>query len=77
MNNKSIEERMATDDIFFSTVIVFIGIYASIENWQESDWIGLFGTALLFLFGVLWLSIRIFHLTHKEEVFGQIQKKPR
>lgn len=64
-------EKMAHDDVFFSLVLIGVGLYASHVNWLESDWWGLFGTALLTAFGALWLSVRIYHLTHKEEVFGK------
>jgi hypothetical protein len=69
MSNKSTSEQMAGDDIFFSTVLIGIGLYASNLNWNESDWLGLFGTIMLTLFGVLWLGVRIYHLTYKDEVF--------
>ena len=70
MSNISTNEKMATDDLFFSAVLIFIGIYASHINWDESDWLGLFGTALLTIVGVLWLVVRVYHLRHKADVFG-------
>jgi hypothetical protein len=72
MNNN---EQMAMDDVFFSIIVVAIGIYASVINWIESDWFGLFGTIILALFGCLWLGMRIYHLTHKDEVFGDLRKE--
>lgn len=70
MNEVSTGEKMAHDDIFFSIVIIVIGMYGSLLNWEESDWLGLSGTVILIVFGGLWLGARIYHLTHKEEVFG-------
>ena len=70
MNRKQ-SESMAYDDIFFSVVLAVIGVYASGVNWNESDWWGLFDTVMLTLFSLLWFSARVYHLTHKDEVFGK------
>lgn len=64
-------EKAAIDDLFFSLVLMAIGLYATHKNWLESDWWGFLGTALLTLFGGFWLAVRIYHLTHKDEVFGE------
>lgn len=63
-------EKMANDDIFFSLCLAAMGIYFSIQNFNESDWLGFFGTMILALLGGLWFGLRVYHLTHKEEVFG-------
>lgn len=69
--SRKASEQMACDDLPISIGIIGIGIYASIINWNESDWFGFFGTIVLTLFGMLWLGGRIYHLTHKDEVFGE------
>jgi hypothetical protein len=69
--NRKTGEQMAYDDVFFSIVIIGIGLYGSRLNWIESDWWGLTGTILMTGFGGLWLAARIYHLTHKDEVFGK------
>ena len=70
MASRKASEQMAHDDLFFSIALIGIGIYASNINWVKSDWWGLFGTALITIFGIFWLYARIYHLTHKDEVFG-------
>ena len=70
MSEYSTRERVAYEDVFFSIALVWVGFYYSLKNWVESDWLGLFGTTLLLVLGGLWLAVRIYHLTHKEEVFG-------
>ena len=70
MNERSASEQMAYDDVFVTVVLIGIGLFATRENWLESDWWGLFGTVMLTLFSGLWLAARIYHLTHKDEVFG-------
>lgn len=55
-------KQMAQDDIFFAVAIIFIGLYASKLNWNEGDWVGLFGTIVLSLFGGIWLGARIYQL---------------
>ena len=67
---RSTSEQMAHDDVPFSIIIIVIGVFATHKNWIESDWWGFFGTIVLTAFGVLWLTARIYHLTHKDEVFG-------
>lgn len=63
--------KMANDDVPMSIILTLIGVYATHKNWVESDWWGFAGTILLTLFGLLWLGSRIYHLTHKDEVFGE------
>lgn len=69
--NRETHIKMASDDMFFSFIMVAIGLYASTLNWTESDWWGLLGTIFLTIFGLLWLGASIYHLTHKDEVFGE------
>ena len=64
-------EQMARDDLFFSSALIGAGVFATHKNWIEADWWGFFGTILLTIFGGLWLAARIYHLTHKDEVFGK------
>jgi len=61
-------EQMAVDDLFFSAVLLAIGLYASYLNVIEGDWWGLLGTTLLSAFAGLWLSARIYHLMHRDEI---------
>ena len=68
--SREVSEKMAHNDIFFSLVILGMGIFFSYKNWLESDWLGMAGTLLLALFGGLWFAARVYHLTHKDEVFG-------
>ena len=70
MSERASGIRMAQDDLFFASIVLCMGVYFSAGNWQESDWWGFAGTVLLGLFGTLWLSARIYHLTHLDEVFG-------
>jgi hypothetical protein len=64
-------KQMMYDDLFFAPLIIAISVYGSYLNWNESDWLGLLGTILLFLLGIFWLSARIYHLTHQNETFGK------
>jgi len=61
MNN---HKQMAYDDIFFSSVLLGIGIFGLRGEHQ-------YASSFMVVFGALWLGIRIYHLTHQKEVFGE------
>lgn len=71
MTTRNQHERMTHDDVFFSLVLLGMGLYFSYEAWAAAEWGRFAGTVVMALFGGIWLAIRIYHLTHKDEVFGQ------
>lgn len=54
-----------------SIALIGIGIYGSWVNYQEAKWFLLSGTILMTIIGCAWLAARIYHLTHKDKVFGK------
>jgi hypothetical protein len=58
-------ERMASDDVPIAAIVIVLGIAAC----SKGHW----GLGVPFaIFGALWLVARIYHLTHKDEVFGDL-----
>lgn len=51
------------DDIFLSIILIVAGI-SGLSGEHP------YGSGFAILFGALWLAIRLFHLTHQDEVFG-------
>jgi len=70
-------EQMASEDLLFAAILTVVGLYATKVKWIESDWWGFTGTVLLTLFGLFWLSARIYHLTHADEVFKHIDDEEK
>lgn len=70
MDKRETQEQMAMDDLFFAAVFLLVGFNVTFTNWVESDWWGFVGGLLIGSFAGLWLGIRIYHLTHKDKVFG-------
>lgn len=63
MKTMRTSKKMMYDDIFISIVFIVVGIFGfSSEHPYDS--------VLSIVFGVLWLGIRLFHLTHQSEVLG-------
>ena len=62
---KSNNRKAAEDDIFFSLAFFIGGVILCHINISESDWWGVFGSALMALFGGLWLTIRVYHIKNK------------
>lgn len=60
----STNKKAAYDDIFFSTVLILLGTYASSINIAENDYLGLAGTIIVILLGIAWLYARIYQLKH-------------
>ena len=66
MSERNTSEQAACDDVVFSIALTWFGLYTSIGNLVESDWLGLFGTALLTIIGGLWLAVRVYHFKHNK-----------
>lgn len=57
-------KRMMYDDIFFSIILIVAGAFGLSGEHP-------YASGFAILFGVLWLGIRLFHMTHQIEVFGE------
>lgn len=68
MNNN---DKAAHDDLFVSMILFAACVFATNRNWLESDWWGLFGTVVGATLCVLWFSLRVYHLTRKDETFQE------
>ena len=62
--------NMAYEDLFYSVVTIILGLFGCHKYWVDSNWWGLPVTIMLTLIGGFWLAARIYHVTHKDEVFG-------
>lgn len=67
MNRKEASQQMANDDLFFAPLFVGITGYAL---WTAEHWYLYLLVGPFFLLGIIWLSARIYHITHPE-VFDQ------
>lgn len=65
MSKRPVHIQMAYDDVFFSTILIMIGLYITYKDWPEWNW----NSVIVISIGTLWLGVRIYHLTHKDEVF--------
>ena len=70
--NKQISSQinMAYEDLLYSVVTIILGLFGCHKYWGESNGLGVVVAVMLTLLGVLWLAARIYHVTHKDEVFG-------
>lgn len=67
--------KMALDDVPFSVIMLVCGIVFTHDRWIATAWGGVVLGVLMTMFGSLWLAARIYHLTHKDEVFGPENQK--
>jgi hypothetical protein len=62
------------EDLFICTALVMMCIYKAIDEAGNSDWWGVFGFMLPVVVSGFFIAARIYHLTHKDEVFGKVQE---
>lgn len=63
MNRQEASKKAMYDDLFFAPCAIALG---AMGCGNDHKIIGVF----LIIFGVFWLSARVYHLTHQKEVFG-------
>jgi len=67
--------KMAHDDVPILAILAVLGMRIMYLNWLESDWWAFAGGTLMFITMAIFLAARIYHLTHKDEVFGSDTQK--
>lgn len=68
-------EQMAMGDLFILVVLTVMFSFKLVQNWVESDWLPFIGFLFLILLFLPFLAARIYHLTHKDKVFGDLDNK--
>ena len=57
-------KRMMYDDLMLSPVLIAIGIFGLYDGQY-------FAGGVMLALGAIWFAIRLYHLTHQDEVFKE------